>query len=99
MHAAIRVTMSKNPKDISRKDASVTSLGLTAPGALYSTYGPIPVAEVEESNSDSVWAMFEDVSTKAAPLAPSADSPGARDESSGPEDMDPYAPTEMSPLR
>lgn len=91
--------MSKNPKNINRKDTPVTTFGLTVPGALYSTFGPIPVAEVEESNSDSVWAMFEDVSTKAAPLAPLADSLGAPDEGSGPDDVDPYAPTEMSPLR
>jgi hypothetical protein len=82
--------MSKNPKDINRKDAPVTTFGLTVSGALYSTFGPIPVADVEESNSDSVWAMFEDVPTKAAPLAPPP-------QDGDPED--PFAPTEMSPLR
>ena len=85
--------MSKNPKDINRKDASTNTFGLTAAGPLYSTFDPIPVPEVEESNSDSVWAMFESVPTKAAPLAP-------LQQDDDPEDPeDPFAPTEMAPLR
>ena len=98
MQPDIRVIMSKVPKDKDHKDAPVTTFGTTVPGALYSTFGPIPVADVEESNSDSVWAMFEDVPTKAAPLTAvpqtSAEPPSDDDD---PED--PFAPTEVAPLR
>lgn len=89
--------MSKNPKDINEKDAPVTTFGATVPGALYSTFGPIPVADVEESNTDSVWAMFENVPTKAAPLTPA---PEATQTPPDDDDLqDPFAPTEVAPLR
>ena len=88
--------MSKNPKDINRKDAPDGTFGLTVPGPLYSTFGPLPVPEVEESNTDSVWALFETVPTKASLLMPLT---APTQDTRGDEPEDPFAPTEMSPLR
>ncbi len=89
--------MSKVPKDKDPKDAPTTTFGHTVPGALYSSFGPIPVAEVEESNSDSVWAMFEDVPNKAVPVKPAPGAPRHSPDEDEPED--PFAPTEVAPLR
>lgn len=91
--------MSKVPKDKDHKDAPTTTFGPTVPGALYSNFGPIPEADVEEINSDSVWAMFENVPTIVAPLAQPPESPDGHGEGNRPDDVDPYGPTEMSPLR
>jgi hypothetical protein len=34
--------------------------GNTNPGGLYDRHGPIPVADVNESDADSVWALFHE---------------------------------------
>jgi hypothetical protein len=34
--------------------------GNTNPAGLYDRHGPIPVADMNESNADSVWALFQD---------------------------------------
>ncbi len=91
--------MSKVPKDKDHKDAPATTFGMTVPGALYSTFGPIPVAEVQESNSDSVWAMFEDVPTHAAPLTPPTQAFQTSQAPPDDDSDDPFAPTEVAPLR
>ena len=32
----------------------------TNPAGLYDRHGPIPVADMNESDTDSVWALFQD---------------------------------------
>jgi hypothetical protein len=59
-------TSPKNPPPPKRPEPNAT-----VPGALYDRFGPIPVPDAKESNTESVWALFEDVKN-AKPQKPEA---------------------------
>ncbi len=65
--------MADKPKSVN-KSAS----GLTRPGDLYVQGDQLPVPEVEEKNTDSIWALWSDlVDEEARPEpAPDANKPG-----------------------
>lgn len=52
--------MNASPKDPSPPPKR-PDFNATVPGSLYDQLGPIPVPETNESNTESVWALFEDV--------------------------------------
>ena len=52
------------PKPSSKLPPRRQSSGNTNPGGLYDRHGPIPVADVNESDADSVWALFQDAAAK-----------------------------------
>lgn len=87
--------MSKNTPAGRSKDIPTNAAPLTVPGALYSNFGPLPQADVEETDSESVWAMFDDAPTRAAALMPTAAAPEAH--RPAPDD-DQFPPTLLSPL-
>ena len=53
-----------DPKALPRTPARRQSGGNTNPGGLYDRHGPIPVADVNESDADSVWALFQDAAAE-----------------------------------
>ncbi len=54
-----------------------SSSGNTNAGGLYERDGPIPVPDVEESDTESVWALFQDSLPpgERQPIASSGDQP------------------------
>jgi hypothetical protein len=51
----------KNIQNVRKKSpAKPPATGHTNPAGLYDRHGPIPVADVNESDADSVWALFQD---------------------------------------
>ena len=64
--------MADKPKPVA-KEAS----GLTRPGDLYVLGDRLPEPEMEEKNSDSVWALWEDlIENKPQPAAPQEEKAG-----------------------
>lgn len=58
--------MADKPKPVAK-----ASSGLTRPGDLYVPGDRLPVPDVEEKNTDSVWALWSDlVEDKPEPAAP-----------------------------
>lgn len=53
--------------------AQRSASGLTRPGDLYLPGDALPMPEVVEKNTDSVWALFSDVVPSEAETMPSAD--------------------------
>jgi hypothetical protein len=68
--------MSKLPKDSPPKSAEV-------PAQLYDAHDPIPVPEVSELDSESIWALF----------------PGSEAASRPKPDTDPFGETVAAPLK
>mgnify|MGYP007083597025 CR=1 FL=1 len=65
--------------DKSRTSHKVQS-GLTQPGELYVPGDALPVPEVEEKNSDSIWALWSDlVEDKPQPESKAQGETGERD--------------------
>jgi hypothetical protein len=78
--------MSSTRKD-SKANDSVLPVA-TTPGNLYDRDGPIPVPEVRELNTESVWALFQD----AKPLDEGDGAPPPFDDTS-------YGDTAAAPLK
>ena len=60
-----------------RSSRPTQPVGNTNAGGLYDRDGPIPIPDVEESDTESVWALFEDSRAPSTPRAvvPSDDEP------------------------
>jgi hypothetical protein len=56
----LEVIVSTSPKN-SAPPTQRPDFKATVPGSLYDQLGPIPVPEAKESNTESVWALFDDV--------------------------------------
>ncbi len=66
-----------------RTDKTAADTAPTVPGQLYDAHDPIPVPDVSEVNSESIWALF----------------PGAPGESRPKPDDESFGETVAAPLR
>ena len=75
--------------------AGRTASGLTRPGELYLPGDVLPLPEVEEKNTDSVWALWSDMVDGDAEREPAADKDFKE---TVPLDLDAMEPTQLMGL-
>ncbi len=88
--------MATNPKAGPRQNS-----GLTRPGDLYVQGDHLPLPEVTEKNTDSVWALWSDLVDESAETEkPEVDKPGPQRDflETVPLDLDAMAATQLMDL-